>query len=331
MGWTWMLAGIVVVFHCFSGLTFPSPQPPAVALTQSAQQESGRVELPPLQLWHEGRPITSAPRQQLMLPMPGAVPLVNHGAVKKLAGQLEREVRREPVNAVLDGYGAIVPEKPGATLDRFAFEIALMRYLYEGGPTVLEIPLRPIYPRVDSEILSSIKMNAIGRYTTYYNSRNANRAENIYLAAKALNNTVLFPGERFSFNGTVGQRTKEKGYQRAPVIVRGEMDEDIGGGICQVSSTLYNAADRAGLTITERYSHSRNVTYVPPGRDATVSWYGPDLAFRNPYNHPVLIRAYAGNGQMSVSIYSSDMLETQNRPVPQPAPGLPEEEKREAD
>jgi vancomycin resistance protein YoaR len=340
-----MLAGMVVFYSSYS-LMFLTDEPAAAnneqiqqvqqvqqvqevqhVQVQEVQQESGpSADSPPLQLKHEGRTITSALRQQLMLPMPGAVPLVNEEAIKRLAAQLEREVKREPVNASLDGYGSIVPEKPGATLDTFAFKIALLSYLYEGGPVVLEIPLRPLYPRVDSEILSAIKMNAIGRYTTYYNSRNANRAANIQLASKALNNTVLFPGERFSFNGTVGERTTEKGYQRAPVIVRGEMDEDIGGGICQVSSTLYNAADRAGLTITERYSHSRNVTYVPSGRDATVSWYGPDLAFRNPYNHPVLIRSYAGNGQMSVSIYSSDMLETQNRPVPQPSPGLPEEE-----
>lgn len=282
---------------------------------------------PPLQLVADGKPIAVIEREQLILPVPGLIPLPNEEAMLRLSKELERQVRREPVNAVLDGYGRIVPEVAGAALNRSALQTGLLGYLYEGGPLALDVPLMPVYPRVDSEILSAIRMNAIGRYTTYFNSRNANRSANISLAAKALNNTVVFPGERFSFNGTVGQRTKEKGYLRAPVIVRGEMEEDIGGGICQVSSTLYNAADRAGLTITERYSHSRNVNYVPSGRDATVSWYGPDFAFRNPYNHPVLVRAYAGNGQMSVSIYSSDMLETYNRPVPDPPADLPEEER----
>src|SRR5690606_24482567 len=112
----------------------------------------------------------------------------------------------------------------------------------------------------------------IGQYVTYYNSRNKNRSHNISLAAKSINNYVLFPGEVFSFNKVVGQRTISKGYMRAKVIVRGEFSEGIGGGICQVSSTLYNAADHAGLKIMQRYSHSRSVPYVPPGRDATVNW-----------------------------------------------------------
>ncbi len=84
------------------------------------------------------------------------------------------------------------------------------------------------------------------------------------MAAEAIDNHVVFPGESFSFNETVGERTKEKGYQRAPVIIEGELAEDIGGGICQVSSTLYNAVDIDGMEIVERYSHSRSVPYVRP-------------------------------------------------------------------
>ena len=83
----------------------------------------------------------------------------------------------------------------------------------------------------------------------------------------------------------------------AKIIVRGEFSEGIGGGICQISSTLYNAVDRAGLKIVERYSHSRSVPYVPPGRDATVNWGGPDFSFKNNYNQPILIRAQALPGQ----------------------------------
>lgn len=92
-------------------------------------------------------------------------------------------------------------------------------------------------------------------------------------------------------------RTPDKGYMKAPVIVRGELSEGVGGGICQVSSTLFNAVDRAGLEIVQRYSHSRRVPYVPPGRDATVSWGGPDLRFQNKYNQPVLIRAKQHGGR----------------------------------
>ncbi|MFF2886963.1 VanW family protein [Paenibacillus sp. NPDC057967] len=252
-------------------------------------------------------------------------PLVNEERLNKLMDTIAAKVERDPVNATLDGAGRIVPEKPGLKLERNAFKRLFYGYMLEGEPLRLEVPLRRIYPRVDSEVLSGIKVRQIGQYTTFYNSRNRNRSANIALAAMAINNHVVFPGERFSFNGTVGMRTKEKGYLRAPVIVRGEMYEDIGGGICQISSTLFNAVDRAGLTIVERFSHSRRVHYVPAGRDATVSWYGPDFVFENRYDQPILIRAYANAGAVSISIYSSELLELQPREVPGASRKLPEE------
>lgn len=198
------------------------------------------------------------------------IPLVNEEKLDELTGRIARGVERPPVNATLDAAGRIVSEQYGAKLDPIAFKRLFYGFMLEGEPSQIEAPLRPVYPRVDSEILSAIKVKQIGQYATYFNSRNQNRSANIMLSARALNNYVVFPGERFSFNQTVGKRTSEKGYMRAPVIVRGELYEDIGGGICQVSSTLFNAADRAGMKIVERYSHSRSVRYVPPGRDATV-------------------------------------------------------------
>lgn len=254
-------------------------------------------------------------------------PLVDEDRLSRLMDKVAGAVEREPVNASLDGAGRIVPGQVGFKLDRTGFRRLFYGYMMEGEPTRLEAPLLNIYPRVDSEVLSAIKVRQIGQYATYYNSRNRNRSFNISLAAKALNNHVVFPGERFSFNQTVGKRTKEKGYLRAPVIVRGELYEDIGGGICQVSSTLFNAVDRAGLTIVERYSHSRSVHYVPPGRDATVSWYGPDFVFQNMYDQPILIRAFANAGTVSIIIASSELVELQPREVPGASRTLPEEVK----
>ena len=127
----------------------------------------------------------------------------------------------------------------------------------------MDIPVRTVYPRVDSEVLANIRTQMLGHYVTYFNSRNKERSHNIFLAAEAINNQVVFPGETFSFNQIVGKRTKEKGYLSAPIIVRGELAEGIGGGICQVSSTLFNAVDRSGLHILQRYSHSKRVPYVP--------------------------------------------------------------------
>ncbi|WP_345840752.1 VanW family protein [Bacillus sp. P14.5] len=164
---------------------------------------------------------------------------------------------------------------------------------------------------MDSELLERIKRKRISHYVTYFNSRNKERVHNIKLASDAINNQVVFPGETFSFNQIVGKRTVSKGYLPAPVIVKGELSEGIGGGICQVSSTLFNAVDRAGVKILERYSHSRRVPYVPPKRDATVSWYGPDFTFRNQHNQPLLIRSVVTGGQMIIMVFSSEDLDFQ--------------------
>ncbi|HEX6595105.1 MAG TPA: VanW family protein, partial [Bacillota bacterium] len=198
----------------------------------------------------------------------------------------------------------------GVILDRLTFQEMFYTFFYSNERMKkMLIPKKLIYPRVDSELLAEIRVQEIGSFQTYYNESNKERSHNIYLAATSINNHVVFPGEKFSFNEVVGKRTKEKGYKRAPVIVRGELSEDIGGGICQVSSTLFNAVNLEGIQMIERYSHSRTVPYVPPGKDATVSWWGPDFVFKNEYNHPILIRSKAKNGKMTVRIYSSQAVE----------------------
>jgi len=246
----------------------------------------------------------------------------------KLAGLLERldrEFHVPPVDARLDARGRIVPDEPGYRLDRNAFSGQFHSFFFGSGSAFVEAPMRLVRARVDSELLAQIKEKPIGHYVTYFNPANRNRAHNIALAAKAVNNTVVFPGETFSFNRTVGRRTKQRGYVEAPIIVRGELSEGIGGGICQVSSTLYNAADRAGLKIVQRYSHSRSVPYVRPGRDATVSWHGPDFVFRNPYDQPVLLRTSVAGGRVYAAFYSSDAILYKPRKVPSMSGEVPEE------
>ncbi len=254
-----------------------------------------------------------------------ALPLVDLDKFDRLLDRLDRQIYQAPQNARIGDHGEIVPEQNGYKLDRMRFTEQFNTYFYGSGTSAIEAPRATVHPKVDSELLAQVREKPIGQYVTYYNSGNKNRSHNIALAAKAINNAVVFPGETFSFNKVVGQRTREKGYLRASVIVRGELSEGIGGGICQVSSTLYNATDRAGLQIIQRYSHSRNVPYVLPGRDATVSWDGPDFSFQNQYNQPILIRVYAGGGRMFVSIYSSDMIEHKPRVVHNVSNHLPEE------
>ena len=265
-------------------------------------------------------------RAEFELPGTGFVDPVR---LDRLAEGLAARLDVPPENAKFNPDGSIRPERPGRRLDRTAFEERFYAYFYGSGEADIEPPVRPVPAMVDGELLAGLKEKVIGRYVTYYNPRNRNRSHNIELAARTLDSTVVFPGETFSFNRTIGKRTVERGYREAPVIVRGELSEGVGGGICQVSSTLFNAVDNAGLQIVERYVHSRHVAYVPPGRDATVSWYGPDFAFRNTLSQPVLIRAYAAHGTMRVVLYSTESVRHHPREVPGMKPG-PIEEVRDA-
>ncbi|MFZ3577577.1 VanW family protein [Virgibacillus sp. DJP39] len=234
---------------------------------------------------------------------------INNKELGSLSNKINEDIYKAPVNATLNKKGEINKEKLGIGLDRHKFQLLFLKSFYSGKTTTIEIPTKKVYPHVDTELLSEIKENKIGHYVTYYKKSNKERTHNIKLAAAAINNSVVFPGATFSFNKVVGKRTKERGYKRAPVIVKGEIAEDIGGGICQVSSTLYNAVSLKGVQIVERYSHSRSVPYVPPGKDATVSWWGPDFVFKNIYNQPILIRAKSFEGKMEIGIFSSSSTE----------------------
>ncbi|MFD0698727.1 VanW family protein [Paenibacillus sp. GCM10027628] len=253
------------------------------------------------------------------------VPLVDEEKLDVLVKDVEKKIFRAPVNATINESGAIVKEVSGAKLNRQAFRKEFYDTFYNQQSKKMTAPVSAIYPKVDSELLATIRVQSIGYYVTYFNSNNNNRYHNMKLAANAINNVVIYPGETFSFNRVVGVRTPAKGYKLAKVIVRGEFSEGIGGGICQISSTLFNAVDRAGLKIVERYSHSRSVPYVPPGRDATVNWGGPDFSFTNNYNQPILIRAQASPGRVYITISSSDVVNFKPRHVPSASEALPEE------
>ena len=148
----------------------------------------------------------------------------------------------------------------------------------------------------------------IGTYTTKTTS-NKDRNENIRLASNALNGKILNPGEEFSFNDTTGARTTEKGYKPAGAYVNGVLVEEPGGGVCQVSSTLYNAVIFSGLKTTERHAHSYEPSYVTPGEDAMVSYGGPDMKFTNTSEFPIAIRASFYNQELTISIYGVPILE----------------------
>ena len=137
-------------------------------------------------------------------------------------------------------------------------------------------------------------------------SANANRVTNLELACQAIDGLVLNPGQTFSFNDTLGERTAAKGYKSAPAYSGNELVDSVGGGICQVSSTLYCATLMADLETVQRSNHGYAVSYIDYGMDATVSWGGPDLQFRNSANYPIQLSAQAKDGYVTVQILGTE-------------------------
>ncbi len=200
------------------------------------------------------------------------------------------------------------------------------------GRTEVNLVLKRFPPAVTEEKLREETL-PLASFSTCYDGGNAPRAHNIALAAARVAGTVLLPGEEFSFNRAVGERTEENGFLVANVISDGEFVPGVGGGVCQASTTLFGAALRAGMRITESRAHSLSVGYVPPSLDAMVST-GSDLKFVNPHDHPVYVLASAGKGRVSFFFYGlpdGKRYETESVVLSRIPPPAPEEVEGEED
>lgn len=172
------------------------------------------------------------------------------------------------------------------------------------NPEEYSIPVTIVPPEHTAESLDkSMFGDCLGTYTSRYNPAEVGRTRNVVLASDKINNVVLNKGEVFSYNGLVGERTAERGFAGAKVYAGGEVVDGLGGGICQVSSTLYNAVLYADLEVVSRTNHSLPVAYVPLGRDATVSYGIIDFKFTNQYDNPVKISTAVGGGTLTVSVW----------------------------
>jgi len=146
----------------------------------------------------------------------------------------------------------------------------------------------------------------ISSYTTTYAGSSSARVNNVHKLAKALDMKLVPPGGVFSFNGAAGERTAAKGYQEAPAIVDGKLVPQLGGGVCQVGTTFFNAVFFSGLPVVERRNHSFYISHYPKGRDATVSWGGPDFKFKNDTKGWILIRTATTSSSLTISLYGTD-------------------------
>lgn len=197
----------------------------------------------------------------------------------------------------------IKPDRTGRSADISSLA-AQVKQLDIFNPGQLQVKLNQANPKVTTAQLESQKITGlIASYTTEFNASEVNRSVNVRVAAQAFDDKVVKPGETFSFNNTTGERTAAKGYKNAIIIENGEFVPGLAGGVCQVSSTLYNALLMADLPITERANHSLEISYVPMGQDATVAYPVLDLKFKNDTGAYILIRSKVTNNTLTFYLY----------------------------
>lgn len=193
----------------------------------------------------------------------------------------------------------VIPDVEGID---FAITIEDAKKILNEKKDIYIIPLKIIKPeKTLGELGDEIFIDELSVYTTKYDLSNTNRNTNMELAAKKIDGTIILPGEIFSYNKVVGKRTEAAGYKIAAVYSNGKVENGIGGGICQISSTLYNTVLLANLEIIERYNHHFLTSYVINGRDATVSWGTLDFKFKNNRTYPIKIVASVKNGIVNIS------------------------------
>lgn len=220
---------------------------------------------------------------------------------------LQTEVNRSPKDA------AFVPVPGGRVLIKPA-EVGRALDVPHTADALLAAALRPVrrHARIvvatTSPDRTTEKAKAMGitglvsSYTTIYGG-DANRVHNVQLVSNLIDDTLIAPGQTFSFNGTTGERNAAKGFLAAPVIINGELQTGLGGGVCQVSTTVFNAAYGGGLKITERTNHALYISHYPQGRDATVNYPDTDLKFVNDTDKWLLLRTFVGSSSLTVNLY----------------------------
>lgn len=236
------------------------------------------------------------------------IPVKNATASNINIDEIYKNIYKSPT----DAYFTTNPYTfyPSSTGLEFDISIDDAKKMLEEKQEQYTIPLKITYPNVSTnDIGFDAFPDQLSSFSTSFKSSNSNRSTNIRLCASKINGVVLMPGETFSFNSTVGKRTPEAGYKEAPAYLNGKTIMDYGGGICQVSSTLYNAVLYSNLEITERYNHGYQPSYVKSGLDATVSWGGPDFKFTNNRNYPIKIMTDTSNKILNIYIYG---LKTEN-------------------
>ena len=234
--------------------------------------------------------------------------------VRRIVDGIAASVNREPINASVATFDPATKtftfygDEPGLYVDADQIYDTVTGLLDNG---VYQQAIRVEPQQLLAQVTKAELKNTFGKISSFTTetTSSANRNTNIRLSAEAINNTTLMPGETFSFNQATGQRTAEKGYKPAAAIAGGETFDEIGGGVCQTSSTLFNAVARANLKVETRSPHAWPSTYVKKGEDATVNWPNLDFRFTNDTDWPIFIVANYANRKVTVEIYGRTLGE----------------------
>lgn len=219
-------------------------------------------------------------------------------------------VKEEPATFKVENNEVlIVPEKPGKTVDKAVLEDSV-KELGAKEKIIIPLSIQNMIPDVKvQDVQSKIYKDVLDRRVTVYSEydqNSINRGHNIRLVAQSVDGKVLAPGDVFSFNEVVGERSAARGFKAANVYISGRIVEDYGGGICQISSLLYNSALYAGLEIVERLNHQFTVSYVDLGTDATVAWGAVDFRFRNNTNYPIKVECMIKDKAVEIIFRGTD-------------------------
>jgi vancomycin resistance protein YoaR len=230
-------------------------------------------------------------------------------AADRYFAKLATTVGRAPKDAGFavnaQGNIRVVPGVPGVVLDVPRSAARVLAAASRPADRTAQLVIREQQPKRTTDQARAMGITGtVGSYETIYGG-DPNRIHNVQLVAHLIDGKLIAPGATFSFNGTTGERTVEKGFLQAPVIINGELQTGLGGGICQVSTTVFNAAYEAGLPITARTNHALYISHYPLGRDATVNYPNIDLKFVNDTRRWLLLRTFVGSSSLTVTLYGT--------------------------
>jgi vancomycin resistance protein YoaR len=259
----------------------------------------------------------------LALPRNGARALsVGGPGARAYFAKLGRGIDKPPRDATFrplsSGRVVVVPARPGRVVAGKPTGRNILAAALAPQARTARVVLTYAQPKVSTAEARALGITTrVGRYETIYGG-DPNRIHNVQLVARLIDGKLIAPGATFSFNAATGARTADKGFREAPVIINGELTTGLGGGVCQVSTTVFNAAYEAGLKITERTNHALYISHYPQGRDATVNYPDVDLKFVNDTPHWLLLRTYVGSYSLDVELYGSPLnrrVVTDTRPL----------------